>query len=182
MYKFGKRSLERLEGVHPTIVKAFSLALADKNCPHDVGIPQLGGLRTVADQQGLFAQGRSDGFKKKPIVTWVDGVNKKSNHQAKEDGFGYAVDVYIFKDGKAHWNRLWLEEFARHVQKVAKEKLDLTISWGGDWKRKDRPHFEVLTGILPSPVKKAKEVLEKKPVVKKTTVKKKAVKKQTPKK
>jgi len=58
----------------------------------------------------------------------------------------------------------------------------LTISWGGYWKRKDRPHFEVLTGILPSPVKKAKEVLEKKPVVKKTTVKKKAVKKQTPKK
>ena len=109
MYKFGKRSLERLEGVHPTIVKAFSLALADKNCPHDVGIPQLGGLRTVAYQQWLFAQGRSDGFKKKPIVTLVDGVNKKSNHQAKEDGFGYAVDVYIFKDGKAHWNKLWLE-------------------------------------------------------------------------
>lgn len=190
-YKFGKRSMDRLKGVHPTIVLAFEKALAHKDCPHDVGIPQLGGLRTVEDQQELFAQGRSVGRKKLPIVTWVDGINKKSNHQAKEDGFGYAVDVYIYEHEtkSASWDITKLTEFARHLQKVAKEEVGIEISWGGDWERKDRPHFEYILGILPiveieveaEPKEKepAKEPVKKQATKRKAPAKKKATSKTT---
>ena len=179
-FKFGKRSLDRLKGVHELIVKAFVLALADKECPHDVGIPQLGGLRTVEDQQKLFAQGRTVGQRKLPVVTWVDGVNKKSNHQAKEDGFGYAVDVYIYdhETKSASWDKVKLTEFARHLQKVAKRELNVDIAWGGDWVRKDRPHFEVLT-LLPKPEKTTKTTKAKTPAKKKAPAKKAPAKRVT---
>ena len=172
-YKFGKRSLDRLKGVHPVIVEAFEAALAHEDCPHDIGIPQDGGLRSTEDQQRLFAQGRSVGRKKLPIITWVDGVNKKSNHQAKEDGYGYAVDIYIYKNSTAYWNRQWLTEFARHLQEVAKEKFGLNISWGGDWERRDMPHFEYKGGILPAPKKKETAKVKKAPTPKKPVAAKK---------
>jgi len=148
MYKLGNRSLERLEGVTPILVDSLSAALAHPDCPHDVGIPQLGGLRSVEDQQGLFAIGRTVDVKKRSIITKVDGVNNKSNHQAREDGYGYAIDIYNYEDGKANWDKFKLEVFARHWQKVAKEEFDLDLKWGGDWKWKDRPHFELPKNYL----------------------------------
>ena len=47
------------------------------------------GLRTIARQQTLYAQGRTSPGK---IVTNCDGVSKKSRHQAASDGLGHAVD------------------------------------------------------------------------------------------
>ncbi len=47
------------------------------------------GGRTAEKQAELFAQGRT---KPGRIVTWVDGVVRKSNHQQATDGFYHAVD------------------------------------------------------------------------------------------
>lgn len=140
MFKLGKRSRKRLEGVHPSLIKLIEFSLNHKDCPYDFGIPQLGGLRTVEDQKRLYAGGRTIPGK---IVTYVDGVKKKSNHQAKEDGFGHAFDIYGLDHGVATWSPSILTPIAEHIKNCAKE-LNIEIEWGGDWtKFKDLPHFQL---------------------------------------
>ena len=89
MYKLGQRSLDNLKGVHPNLVKVITEGI--KTSPVDFTITE--GLRTTKEQQQLYAQGRTAPGN---IVTNVDGVKKKSNHQAKEDGYGHAIDLYPF--------------------------------------------------------------------------------------
>jgi peptidoglycan L-alanyl-D-glutamate endopeptidase CwlK len=70
----------------------------------------------------------------------------KSNQQVKADGFGYAVDLYPFFDGKVQVNHpdtiKKLKIIAEHIKKVAKS-MGIKIVWGGDWKFKDMPHFQI---------------------------------------
>ena len=136
----GKRSLDNLKRVHPDLVMLMQEAITDT--PVDFTI--VAGVRTTSEQQALYAQGRT-----KPgiIVTHKDGVRKKSNHQVKEDGFGYAVDLYPYVDGKVQVNHPkvheWLKQISIHVKAVAK-CLGIKIIWGGDWKNPyDPPHFEL---------------------------------------
>ncbi|HAY3545181.1 hypothetical protein CMU30_13785 [Elizabethkingia anophelis] len=138
-YKLGERSLKNLDGVHPNLVKVMKAAIV--NSPVDFTITE--GVRTLKRQQELYAQGRTKpGIK----VTNADGIKNKSNHQAKADGFGHAVDLYPFFLGQVQVNHKDtiknLKLIADHVKKVAKE-LGIGITWGGDWKFVDCPHFEL---------------------------------------
>ncbi len=140
MKTLGKRSLNSLQGVHPKLKELLMEAI--KECPIDFTI--ISGVRTTAEQQALYAQGRTLPGKK---VTNVDGVYKKSNHQAKNDGFGYAVDLYPYVNGSVQVNHKdvpkWLKEIAEHIKKVA-FCMKIEITWGGDWKSLvDMPHFEL---------------------------------------
>ena len=54
--------------------------------------------RTVAEQQRLYSQGRTT---KGNIVTWVDGVTKKSNHNYYPSK---AIDVAVVIGGKVSWD------------------------------------------------------------------------------
>lgn len=134
-------SLERLKGVNPILIDI--LIEAQKDSPHRFEIPRDGGVRTMERQQELYSYGRTD--KTKKIITYTDGVIKKSEHQVKEDGYGHAFDIFILlPNGKASWDKVMLTETARHIQKVAKEKFNVTLIWGGDWKKfKDMPHFQL---------------------------------------
>jgi hypothetical protein len=58
----------------------------------------------VAQQQALYAQGR---YKPGKIVTNCDGLIKVSNHQPKDDGYGYAVDVAWVIDNRVTWEGPW---------------------------------------------------------------------------
>ena len=136
----GTRSKENLKGVHPNLVKVMTTAIT--NSPIDFTITE--GVRTTQEQQALYAQGRST---KGMIVTTKDGVKNKSNHQAKTDGFGHAVDLYPYVDGKVNVLEKStvsnLKKIAVHIKAVAKE-LGIGITWGGDWKSPyDPPHFEL---------------------------------------
>ncbi|AQW91339.1 M15 family metallopeptidase [Elizabethkingia anophelis] len=139
-YKLGERSLKNLDGVHPNLVKVMKAAIV--NSPVDFTITE--GVRTLKRQQELFAQGRTKpGIK----VTNADGVKNKSNHQAKADGFGHAVDLYPFFLGQVQVNHKDtiknLKLISDHIKKIAKE-LGINITWGGDWKSPyDPPHFEI---------------------------------------
>ena len=138
MAKFSKRSTDNLKCVHPKLIHALSEAIRDT--PVDFTI--VSGVRTTAEQQALYAQGRS---KPGPIVTNADGVRSKSNHQVKADGMGYAVDFYPYYNGSVQVNAPahMFEKIARHVQAKAKA-LGYIIEWGGDWKSfKDAPHLEL---------------------------------------
>ena len=136
-YKLSERSLKNLEHIHPDLVKIMKEAI--KNSPIDFTITD--GLRTTAQQQALYAKGRTVPGTK---VTNADGIRSKSNHQAKSDGYGYAVDLYAYHSGKVQVNDdKSLKIIATHIKSVA-SKLGIKIEWGGDWKSIiDYPHFEL---------------------------------------
>lgn len=136
MFKFSNRSINNLKGVHPDLVKLLTEAV--KDCPIDFTI--IEGVRTTERQQELYAQGRS---KSGTIVTQMDGVKQKSNHQTKKDGYGYAVDLYPFVNGKVEVNDVnSLIKIANHIKSIAL-KMGIPLIWGGDWRMKDYPHFEL---------------------------------------
>ena len=137
MNKFSQRSLNSLKGIHPDLVKVMTEAV--KYSPIDFTITD--GVRTTAQQQALYAKGRTVPGTK---VTNADGIRSKSNHQAKSDGYGYAVDLYAYHSGKVQVNDdKSLKIIATHIKSVAKD-LGVKIEWGGDWKSIiDYPHFEL---------------------------------------
>lgn len=140
MANFSKRSKDALAGVHPDLVRVMEAAVVDT--PVDFTITE--GVRTVARQKQLYAQGRTAAG---PKVTNADGVRNKSNHQAKADGYGHAVDLYPYVDGAVRVSEPYvdgkLKEIAGHIKAVA-ARLGVAITWGGDWKSPyDPPHFEL---------------------------------------
>jgi hypothetical protein len=121
-----QRSLDRLKGVKQVLIDI--LIEAAKDSPYEFQIPADGGLRTAEMQNALF-------FKK---VSKCDGYIKLSEHQTVT-----AFDIFLLIDGKASWDKAKLTIVARHIQKVAKEKHNINLIWGGSWKWKDMPHFEI---------------------------------------
>lgn len=87
-------------------------------------------LRTFEEQAKLYAMGRT-----------APG-NKVTNARPGESlhNFGCAVDVVPLVHGKAVWdNNMW------PLIGMLGEKLGLT--WGGRWKFKDLPHFQLTLGV-----------------------------------
>jgi peptidoglycan LD-endopeptidase CwlK len=120
------RDLQRLQGVHPKLAAIITQIL------NELPMFVAQGVRTVAQQQALYAQGRTAPGH---IVTYKDGINYRSNHQPHPDGLGYAVDL------------AWLG--AEPFSDIAPwgsygEKVESAgLIWGGRWKMVDRPHAEL---------------------------------------
>jgi len=101
-FKLSALSQERLKGVDNRIFNIIELALTISII--DFGIPNLGGLRTAAEQRNLFKLGS----------TKCDGIEIKSEHQS-----GLAFDVYAYVDGKASWDRYHLTQVAAALLQAA---------------------------------------------------------------
>ena len=138
MYKFGKRSMQRLEGVNPHLVECAKRALAESR--FDMTIPHLGGKRTPEEQKDCFDRGTSK----------CDGYIKLSYHQAEaaDNGYGNAIDVIPVDGG--YENTRGLNEFARLMSINWQEGLisgefEGVLIWGGTFGRTgwDKPHHEV---------------------------------------
>ena len=133
-YKLGTRSKNNLKGVHPDLVKVVEKAIGLTTQDFTV----IEGVRTTERQQELYAQGRTAPGN---IVTNADGVKKKSNHQAKADGYGHAVDIVPYP---VDWDSISKFDNIAVAMKLAACELGVDIVWGGDWKNfKDYPHFEL---------------------------------------
>ena len=133
-YKLGTRSKDNLKGVHPDLVKVVERAIGLTTQDFTV----IEGVRTTKRQQELYAQGRTAPGN---IVTNADGVKKKSNHQAKADGYGHAVDIVPYP---VDWDSISKFNNIAVAMKLAACELGVDIVWGGDWKNfKDYPHFEL---------------------------------------
>lgn len=92
----------------------------------EVGIGEC--LRTAAEQDALYAQGRT---KPGPKVTNAKGSSYSSQHQ-----WGIAADFYR-NDGTGAFNTSG--NFFEKAGEIAKS---LGLGWGGDWKSPvDRPHL-----------------------------------------
>lgn len=133
MFKFSKKSLKKLEGLHPNLQNFFMELI--KISPYDFSITQ--GIRTAKEQNKLYQQGRTTPGK---IVTNCDGYKIKSNHQIKSDGLGHAGDIAVLINNRITWNENYYKEVAM-TARILMQKYN--VEWGGDWKNfKDLPHFE----------------------------------------
>ena len=136
MYNLSKRSLDTMVGVNPDLVRVIKEAIV--NSPFDFMITQ--GVRSAKYQNELYQQGRTvRGLK----VTNADGYIKKSNHQMKIDGFGYAIDFVILNGKVLDWDtESKYEAVAKHILETG-HKLGIILEWGGNWKFKDYPHVQL---------------------------------------
>jgi peptidoglycan LD-endopeptidase CwlK len=102
----------------------------------------IGGSRTYAEQNALYAQGRTSGGK---VVTNARGGY--SNHN-----FGIAGDFGVFGSGGAYLDNSNPALASRiHKSVAAWATENLPIEWGGNWSTfKDEPHYQFKTGLSTS--------------------------------
>ncbi len=138
----GKKSLLKLEGVHPDMRRVVACA-ANLAEPHE-DLTVLEGDRTPARQKELYAQGRTKPGNK---VTWTLNSNHFIN---KKTGFGHAVDLAPYP---IDWNNIARFDKLSKLMFRAAEIEGVTIRWGADWDRdgnprergeSDSPHFELV--------------------------------------
>jgi peptidoglycan L-alanyl-D-glutamate endopeptidase CwlK len=116
----GARSLTRLEGVHPDLVRVVKRAAALSSLDFTV----LEGLRTLERQKELFA--------KRATTTM------KSRHLT-----GHAVDLAPMIGGEVRWDWPLYHQLEPIVKQAAAEE-GVSIEWGGDWRTfKDGPHWQL---------------------------------------
>lgn len=110
-YKFSKKSLKNLEGVHPDLVKVVKRAL--ELSISDFSVNE--GVRSKSRQESLVASKKSH--------------TMHSKHLVHSDGYGYAVDLIPYP---VNWEIEKFYPIAEAIQKSAKE-LGVKIRWGGSW-------------------------------------------------
>jgi len=126
MFKLSARSLSRLEGVHPDLVRVVHRAIQNST----VDFAVLEGLRTPERQQQLVKAGAS--------------LTLKSRHIT-----GHAVDLGAIVDGKIRWDWPLYYKIAEAMKDAARD-LKVSITWGGDWTMfKDGPHYELNRKVYP---------------------------------
>ena len=125
-----KRSQKNLKTLLPEAeVHARRFLQAVLDAGYDVQV--LDGTRTFAEQDGLYAQGRT-----KPGKKVTNARGGQSNHN-----YGIAWDIGLFKDGD------YLEESPLY-RKVGKIGKAFGLEWGGDWKNPvDEPHYQIRVGV-----------------------------------
>jgi len=119
-FNLSQRSIERMSGVHPDLVRVVRRAITLTTV--DFGVTQ--GMRTVEEQRRLVADGKSRTMNSRHLT-------------------GHAVDVVAMIDGKVSWVFAHYAEISKAFKAAAKS-LDIQIAWGGDWESfRDGPHFEL---------------------------------------
>lgn len=119
-FALGKRSLDRLVGVHPDLVRVVKRAIGES--PLDFTV--LEGLRTVERQKQLYAKGATRTLNSRHLT-------------------GHAVDLAPVIDGAVSWDWPLYDKLALTVFAAAKDE-GVPITWGGTWKSfRDGPHFEL---------------------------------------
>jgi peptidoglycan L-alanyl-D-glutamate endopeptidase CwlK len=120
MYRLGKRSQKRLEGVHPDLVSVVELAITMTMIDFTV----LEGMRLHERQLKLFAAGATSTMNSRHLT-------------------GHAVDLGAYLDGEVRWDWPLYDKIA-NAMKLAATELEIKIEWGGDWRSfKDGPHFQL---------------------------------------
>jgi peptidoglycan L-alanyl-D-glutamate endopeptidase CwlK len=125
-FKLSKRSLDRMVGVHPDLVRVVKRAIEIT----DVDFVVLEGLRTKERQIELVAKGAS--------------MTMNSRHLT-----GDAVDLGAWVAGTVRWDWPLYYKIAFAMKEAAKE-LNVDMEWGGDWRTfKDGPHYQLSRKVYP---------------------------------
>lgn len=112
--------------LHPNLqIMAHELIRHCKNNGINIGISQT--LRTKAEQDNLYAQGRTKPGK---IVTNVQ-------YPYSKHCWGVAFDVFVQRNGKAIWDTAAYRPVGDLGERIG-------LVWGGRWRNfPDAPHFEL---------------------------------------
>ena len=133
MPSFSRSSLARLDSCHPDLRALFHEVVKHVDCTI------IEGLRSQERQQELYRQGKSK----------LDGVKKRSKHQAAADGFSYAVDVAPYPiDWKDRERFIHFAGIVLGHAQAMGISIRLGADWNGDGKFSesffDAPHFELV--------------------------------------
>jgi len=135
------KSTAALKGLHPVVLSA-TIKLIDRSFAKGIPIVITQGYRSIAEQNALYAQGRTKPGK---IVTNAPGGRSLHNYGVAIDFAlllpdGKQVSWDMLRDGNRNGRRDWDE-----IVEIAK---NLGFEWGGDWKTfVDTPHFQITFGL-----------------------------------
>ena len=119
-FKLSRRSLARLDGVHPDLVRVVKMAIELTEV--DFGVTE--GLRTIEKQREYVARGASKTMNSRHLT-------------------GHAVDLVAYVGADVRWDWPLYHKIADAMKRAAKE-LNVPIICGADWvKFPDGPHFEL---------------------------------------
>ena len=119
-FQLDARSLQRLQGVHPDLVKVIHRAAALSTVEFRV----IEGMRTLKRQRELVASGASKTMNSRHLT-------------------GHAVDLAPYVGGTIRWDWPLYHKLAPAVKQAAAE-VGVPIEWGGSWKSfPDGPHFQL---------------------------------------
>lgn len=133
-----KPTQQRIQALHPTVRDEVLKIVADcdKALTGKSKIRITQGLRTIPEQDGMYAQGRTAPGKK---ITNAKGGQSIHN-------YGFAVDICLIIDGKeASWETAkdWDNDGIADWMECVAIFARYGWVWGGSWKTfKDMPHFE----------------------------------------
>lgn len=141
-FKLGKRSLDKLTGVHPDLVAVVQRAISRS----DVDFTVVEGLRDIERQRKLVKAGASKTMDSRHIT-------------------GHAVDLAAWVGGQVRWDWPLCMKVAEAMRQASIE-LNTPIRWGGTWgilsalqtpithamlhkEFPDGPHFELPRAAYP---------------------------------
>ena len=108
-FKLSQRSLDKLEGVHPDMVKCVKSAIEYTKV--DFGV--ICGMRTEAEQRELVDKGASQTMASKHLE-------------------GLAVDLMAYVGSRASWELNLYDDIADAMAQAARNK-SANIVWGAAW-------------------------------------------------
>lgn len=119
-FSLGTKSIAKLNGVHPDLVKVVKHAIEIT----DIDFTVLEGRRTMKRQKELVAAGKSQTMKSRHLT-------------------GHAVDLGAWIGGTVSWDGKYYQKIANAMERAA-EEVGVKIEWGGNWKTfHDGPHFQL---------------------------------------
>jgi peptidoglycan L-alanyl-D-glutamate endopeptidase CwlK len=128
MYKFSQRSLDNLKNVDERLVRICNELIKR------IDFAVIEGFRSLERQKEMYDKGFSK----------IDGISKKGKHNYSPS---LAIDIIPYKKGHNPFDGskesdIMFDNLAKEFKQVAKE-LGINITWGGDWKFIDKPHFQL---------------------------------------
>ena len=117
-FRLGTSSRHELRGVHPDLVRVVEMAIQVTEQDFTV----FDGILTAAEQNALYRRGASQ----------IDGYARKGKHQVQADGYGHAMDLVPWIDGRPvwDWDAIYLIADAMVLSARA---LNVNLRWGGCW-------------------------------------------------
>ncbi|EPE4188427.1 M15 family metallopeptidase [Yersinia enterocolitica] len=119
-FHFSQASENNLYGVHPDLVRVVRLALSHSTLDFSV----IEGLRDPVRQQELVNRGKSQTLNSRHLT-------------------GHAVDLAPWVNNTIPWEDWPAFAMVADAMKQAAATLGIPLTWGGDWKMRDGPHFEL---------------------------------------
>jgi len=124
-FVLSKKSLDRLSGVHPKLVEVVKRAIELTGIDFTV----LEGLLTPERQKALVEAGASQTLMSRHLT-------------------GHAVDLGAWVGDEVRWDWPLYYRIGAAMKEAAKQE-GVSIVWGGDWKMRDGPHFELNRKLYP---------------------------------